>query len=78
MLINQALGKLTPAHPGILPILMSILEKYDISEIALGDETLDEIVEAENMLDVEALRDEIKQELRKIPKTKRWSKAILP
>lgn len=67
MQINQALGKLTPAHPDLLPILASVREKYNIPEIAPGDPTLAEIVGADNMPDVEAMRDEIEQELRKVP-----------
>ena len=67
MQINKLLGKLTPAHPDFLPILTSVREKYDIPEIAPGDETLAEIVGADNMPDVEAMRDDIEQELRKVP-----------
>lgn len=67
MLITKALGKLTPAHPDLLPILAFVREKYGIPEIALGDETLAEILGADNMPDVEAMRDDIEQELRKVP-----------
>jgi hypothetical protein len=67
MQITKALGKLTPAHPDLLPILASICERYGIPEIAQGDPTLAEILGADNMPDIEAMRDDIEQELRKIP-----------
>jgi hypothetical protein len=67
MQITNALGKLTPAHPDLMPILVSVREKYNIPEIAPGDPTLAEIVGADNMPNVEAMRDDIEQELRKIP-----------
>ena len=67
MKINQTLGKLTPAHPDLLPILASVREKYGIPEIAPGDATLAEFLGVDNMPDIEAIRDEIERELRKVP-----------
>jgi len=37
MKITKTLGKLTPAHPDLLPILASVRKKYGIPEIAPGD-----------------------------------------
>jgi len=60
-------GKLLPSHPDLLPSLQRIREKYNIPEIAPGDETLAEILGAENEIDLEAFRQDIETELRKIP-----------
>lgn len=64
---DKLFGKLLPSHPDLLPILQRIREKYNIPEIAPGDETLAEILGAENEIDLEALHQDIESELRKIP-----------
>ena len=50
-----------------MPILASVRKKYGIPEIAPGDPTLAEFLGADNMPDIEVIRDEIEQELRKVP-----------
>jgi len=48
MQINKLLGKPTPAHPELVPILKAIREKYNFPEIAPGDDTIAEILNSEN------------------------------
>lgn len=66
MQINKLLGKLTPAHPDIFPVLEIIREKYNLPEIAPGDYTLVEILGAEDQIDLEAMYHDIETELREI------------
>jgi len=67
MHINKLLGQLTPAHPDIIPILKTIREKYNLPEIAPGDDTLAEILGGENEIDLKVLHQDIETELRNNP-----------
>ena len=67
MQINKLFGKLTPAHPYFSPVIKAIREKYNYPEIAPGDDTLAEILNSEDDIDLEALRQDIETEIRKNP-----------
>jgi hypothetical protein len=67
MLINQALGKLTPAHPDVLPILEEIRERYQIPEISPLDNSLQVLLRHELEFDWKAIHAEIQEKLKNTP-----------
>ncbi|MBT3187900.1 MAG: hypothetical protein HN736_09070 [Anaerolineae bacterium] len=67
MLINQTLGKLTPAHPDILPILEEIREKYQIPEISSTDNEMQILLRHELEFDWKAIHAEIQNKLKDLP-----------
>jgi hypothetical protein len=67
MEINKLLGKLTPAHPDLIPIIKTIREKYDIPEMEPGEETLAELLGGKAEIDYETMRADIEDELRQTP-----------
>jgi hypothetical protein len=60
ILINQALGKLTPAHPDVLPILKEIRENYQIPEISPLDNSLQILLRHELEFDWKEIQEKLK------------------